>query len=446
MGVVDVVKERTKKMCVIVLLITILTYYVVPPKQAQAIPIALPLGIEVGVGAYVLLALGVVGAASAFGQTEYADAAYDHATYVWNTTQDTIKAEILASYKAAVDAGKKTMDISTSVMGYLTNRLGSLFVMSSPTTYGSVDGYNFSKAVRETCCGYDWYGFYPKEGMVYYYDFVNEGTRYVGYNTTASSYDKVYGLVRFFNYPSSPNKSYMYIGGAPINLTASYFGGEFVSSAVAYSQIMAYTHSFFKVMTKAEYDTIQAKKASAIQTVASIPAIATPAVGDFVAHPTKDKTKTATWSPDKGWVLDDGTTVAPKDLTFEYPKPTIAADGAISVPISGVQTDVLTGEKVGTANPGDGGGTGPTKPLSTLVTTRFPFSLPWDIYRVLGVLNAPAKTPVIDVNQNFMGMPFKFKYSFAWLDPYIPWFRSILLIGFVIFLITGTRKLLGGAQ
>ncbi|MEK5257664.1 hypothetical protein NST74_29900, partial [Paenibacillus sp. FSL F4-0125] len=301
-----------KKILISTLILIYLSAIVVPPKPAGAVPIALPLGIEVGVGAYVLLALGVVGAASAFGQTEFADAAYDHATYVWNTTQDTIKAEILASYKAAVDAGKKTMDISTSVMGYLTNRLGSLFVMSSPTIYGSVTGYSSSKAVK-TDNGYDWYGFYPAANMIYYYDFVLKGTRYTGYNTAATA-DPNYGVVRFFNYYRADDKSArIYIGGANIDLSTTYFNGELVAPAIAYQQIMDYTHSFFKVMTKAEYDTIQAKKATAIATVASIPAIATPAVGDFVAHPTNDKTKTATWSPDKGWVLGDGTTVAPKD-------------------------------------------------------------------------------------------------------------------------------------
>ncbi|SFT00883.1 hypothetical protein [Paenibacillus sp. 453mf] len=97
--------------------------------------------------------------------------------------------------------------------------------------------------------------------------------------------------------------------------------------------------------------------------------------------------------------------------------------------------------------------TAPTKPsgdwpdtLGGIFTTRFPFSLPWDLYRMIEILNAVPMAPEVNINQNFMGMPFIIQYSFSYLDPYMPWFRSIIIVGFCIFLIMGTRSLLGGAK
>lgn len=136
--------------------------------------------------------------------------------------------------------------------------------------------------------------------------------------------------------------------------------------------------------------------------------------------------------------------------------------GVITYPQTGTKTgtleltpditaDIIT-DMVGTANPGlpPGGGPPPKDDwpdsLGKIVTTRFPFSLPWDLYAMMALLNAPAKTPVFKVDEKFMGMDFKFEYSLAWLDPYMPWFRGILIIGFVIYLIQSTRNLLGGAK
>lgn len=83
--------------------------------------------------------------------------------------------------------------------------------------------------------------------------------------------------------------------------------------------------------------------------------------------------------------------------------------------------------------------------MKALVTTKFPFSLPWDIYRVLSLLNADPIRPDIHVNETFMGMPLKIDVTFEYLDPYMPYFRAFIVIGFCMFLITSTRKLLGGS-
>lgn len=85
-----------------------------------------------------------------------------------------------------------------------------------------------------------------------------------------------------------------------------------------------------------------------------------------------------------------------------------------------------------------------------LVTTKFPFSLPWDIANMISPLTADPVRPSVKVDKSFdvfgKEVPIRFSHNFAWMDDYIVYFRTFILIGFNIFLITGTRKLMGGGQ
>ena len=112
--------------------------------------------------------------------------------------------------------------------------------------------------------------------------------------------------------------------------------------------------------------------------------------------------------------------------------------------------------------PADGGdGEGPqTNPNDTanrwgkLITNKFPFSLPWDIYDVLAALAAEPKRPEFNIDKDLpvtvMGKTYTYKLKIQndnkWMDGFVGLFRTMILIGFIIFLITSTRKLLGGAQ
>jgi hypothetical protein len=86
-----------------------------------------------------------------------------------------------------------------------------------------------------------------------------------------------------------------------------------------------------------------------------------------------------------------------------------------------------------------------SKKMKGLVTTKFPFSLPWDLYRLLALLNADPVRPDIHVDQSFRGMPFKFDVTFEWLDPYMPFFRGFIIISFCVMLVHATRRLMGGS-
>ncbi|WP_323480923.1 hypothetical protein [Acinetobacter baumannii] len=150
----------------------------------------------------------------------------------------------------------------------------------------------------------------------------------------------------------------------------------------------------------------------------------------------------------------------PQDKDLTKPVAIPIPPGAITYPGTGTADLALTPEMIKTivAEMADAAtvppGTPGTEPpgsewpdsLGQVITTRFPFSLPWDLYGVLALLAADPQTPVFAVDSAFMGMDFRFSYSLDFLDPYMPWFRGIIVIGFCIFLIQITRNLLGGAK
>lgn len=81
-----------------------------------------------------------------------------------------------------------------------------------------------------------------------------------------------------------------------------------------------------------------------------------------------------------------------------------------------------------------------------LITTKFPFSLPFDLYYVLSFLSAEPRAPNFTIDESLNGLPFYFEVDMVFLDPYMGWFRTFIVLGFMFMLIMITRKLLGGAQ
>lgn len=118
----------------------------------------------------------------------------------------------------------------------------------------------------------------------------------------------------------------------------------------------------------------------------------------------------------------------------------------------GVQTTTLVDSFPTTADPGttDPGAGNPdsnnwANKMKGLVTTKFPFSLPWDLYRLLALLNADAVRPEVHVDKKLGNMPFKFDVTFEYLDSYMPFFRGFIIISFCIMLVMATRRLMGGS-
>lgn len=96
------------------LVAVLLSVSVIPTKKAESNPaLAIPAGIEIGVGGYVLAAFAVAGGAYVFGQTDAASGIYDHATGVWTSTQEGIK-NAWNTTVSKVTAGFTEKDVSKS--------------------------------------------------------------------------------------------------------------------------------------------------------------------------------------------------------------------------------------------------------------------------------------------------------------------------------------------
>lgn len=151
-----------------------------------------------------------------------------------------------------------------------------------------------------------------------------------------------------------------------------------------------------------------------------------------------------------GLVLQDGTPYT-GDITSTYDIPIVDTGtvvGAPSVPLENVLTVPTTGEGPGS---GDSVGDkninwGKLKMIGNIFTTKFPFSLPWDIGRALDAVFGQFN------EQNLPQWDFKIfgeTFTIKIPDMIAGWFpitRTLILIVFDISLIYSVRKLLGGAS
>lgn len=153
---------------------------------------------------------------------------------------------------------------------------------------------------------------------------------------------------------------------------------------------------------------------------------------DYESNPNQDDESTKSPAPNL--------TPKPSPQTNPLPQP------SPTVPETPPATDTIYPE-------GDGPKTTPEDTQNrwgALVTNKFPFSLPWDIAAMIQPLMADPVRPYIEVNETFTmfdkQVPIQFSHNFKWMDEYIGFLRAFILIGFNIFLIAGTRKLMGGGQ
>jgi len=127
--------------------------------------------------------------------------------------------------------------------------------------------------------------------------------------------------------------------------------------------------------------------------------------------------------------------------------------------ITVVEDDVVVDDGSGPTDPTDPGGTDDppdkdktkeqledeSKKLGNLVTTRFPFSLPWDFVAMVKLLYAEPMTPKWEV-EGTEEIPLNFTINLNFLDPYIGWFRGFIMVGFVISVIFMHSRFMGGSK
>ena len=181
-----------------------------------------------------------------------------------------------------------------------------------------------------------------------------------------------------------------------------------------------------------------------------------PVDSSFAANPNYDLTNRAITVPTNS----DGTLVKnPTDIINNGVKAGNLTIGAATAgALTASQIDVLTGVQantgtIATAVTSTTGLADPTaraQSLSAIFTTKFPFSLPWDLSTLVGAVAAEPVRPQIHINNslNILGnsMPMRIDVDFAFLDQFIGFFRTFEILAFCGFLIQATRRLLGGAQ
>lgn len=88
----------------------------------------------------------------------------------------------------------------------------------------------------------------------------------------------------------------------------------------------------------------------------------------------------------------------------------------------------------------------PGTPGLNIITTKFPFSLPWDIYHLISLLVADPVPPAFLVDTVYRDLDIEFSHEMSYLDPYMPFFRTFIFIVVAGSIIYRTRSLLGGAN
>lgn len=498
-------------LCMVLLIAPILA---VPHKAAAVAPAAaVPLGIEIGAGAYTLAALGVAAVASGLGYSEYSEEVNAHAAAVWTGAQETVNGMIrfaMGDSLAEVPATSPTMytaPISVAIPEAYVPAIKSNWqpilysaapTISMPTSGGRIDP---AKYYVEANYMYNdptqplnrvWMHAYYGNGMV-----IRGGQLPV---STSVEVLNMWGSIVIRDYHSGRDLA---VGGSYADLLDA---AKTKNVQKMYDFLYRALGPIPLVQTNvADYNKINTTMADPtpyVPVISGKQKIVIPGIEHFkpyakLAGNVPDLAQPLTWVAAEGvYKTAAGTIVAPGDVAWDFPKPKIYTDASGKKKVGFL--DPTTGQMVPIDEPVTAPGEVPipTNPpidygleigrintrvgsleqtvaqvqaetasisstltevtavpsatdwsgkMRTLVTTKFPFSLPWDFYRLLSLVNADPQRPDVYFEKSFAGMPFKLDVKFAWLDPYMPFFRGFIVIAFCISLVMSTRKLMGGS-
>lgn len=390
--------DFNRKVLAMLLICTLITSSLFPTRThafAPAIPIA-------AVGTVVLTVAGIAVIANELGYTTFSDEAWDYSDAIWKGATQAVKDSLSASYSAALSAGSGMMSLSKEVMDYLKQSMG-YFAASSLSFYEVQSGTNKmdyqSGAIGSTI------------------KFYNTGTTQT---YIANTYYGLKELSDFRAFLANPGYDSYVTGYYGSNSIVSEKLNPFVGEShknLSISQVFEIAHKAFgfRMILKSDLANVLSKS-DAMK--ASVPlAIPTPMAKDFIVVGADDTQVVKTplvLQPDSTWKnAETGKVYNPADIKVQtYPKVKVQTDAKTGTKVTtiaqdGVDVNVRTGEKVGdvTANPpldlNPPSGSinwGPLKAVGSLFTTKFPFSIPWDIARQLSIFNVKPQTPVFDVD------------------------------------------------
>lgn len=410
-------------------------YFIQVQSAAAGPELAIPAGIEVGAGVYVGGALILAGLAGAFGYSQYSEDINAHAKRVWDGAQQITKDMIIASYDAAVKAGKNVMEIAPEVWADLSSLIAKEAV---PVNDKIMNGSIFTSSCPSTCS-------YTLRGswviQEYYMDGSKRNTYKILNNVSSSGSISVLGYT--WNSVKPVWNQGLIAVLAAISGVAPNGGGLTLKYDLVYTGTSTITE-----------DAIKSGIASSFGTANFPTTVRIPMVDEFKPTTVVDgQTKEVVWDPATStWKTKDGAVTVP-NTAVNVGAPTITLENGkvTATDFTGKKTDVIAeSTPPPVVQPGSKGKIDWSKltmALSTLKTV-FPFSIPWDMLDFLGQFNVNPKTPIFHlksertINLGGKSIPINFDWTldFSFLDGIAKIARWGLIIAFDVYMITALRK------
>lgn len=444
--------DFNRKVLAMLLICTLMTSVLIPNRSYAVAP-AIPLA---AVGGAVLLIGGVAVIASELGYQAEANEMDILAGRLWDGATSEVKSALESAYNAAYNAGDKMMDLGTPVTDFIKSSIAKIIGVQLAQNYISGRG-DYIERSRNTA-GDPIYHVGAPDGYLYVYsapDWADVNLR-IG----------VVPSMRVSTGATSASSLVIPIGSSNTQVWIPIPGltNKAVELPDALTIILSQTGGGAIVKTS-DWNLINQKITALKNAVpASIPV---PMAKDFVvvgADDTKPVRTPLVLQPDNTWKnTETGKVYNPADTKVQsYPKVKTVTDATTGTTVGtvvqdGVDVNVRTGEKVGDAtanppidlNPPSGSiNWGPLKAVGSLFTTKFPFSIPWDIARQLSIFDVTPQTPIFDVDIpkffDFDGTKFgmKFHVDLSAFDTIALIARWASTIVFDIGLILSMRKLM----
>lgn len=441
-------------------------------QKAKAVgPLAIPLGIEIGVGAYVAGALAIAGIAGVMGYSQYSEEINAHAKRSWDNANEVVKDSIKTSVDVAVQAGSSTIQLGNDFLDWYSNT----FV---PSLSGALS--KNPEVVELEYIEGGWSITRKADSVEIFFPGTITLIHWTG-SELAEHPNSI--IVRSNGFVSTPKAGLNSSGKWSPNLNGS-ISSLFHSAMSAVVAEGSYSYKwdagYVPPPTTVPVDHYAQQVGDRVERVmdySSNKGISLP-INDIVPYAGSPSVP-LTWDQDgQAYKLPDGSLYNPAldgSIGWSYPVPRVVTDEAgavVSDPATSIpRTEVTTGDGVisdpitgefdlpdtlvppmeGVPSPNDRVHQPKDINWKKLIgafgafTYIFPFSIPWDIGRamdsIFGGFNQGIE-PKWDVE--LAGMEFVLEIPDVFLD-WVPILRTFLIITFDIGVIYALRKWFGGA-
>lgn len=425
----------------VVMIAFVLFSSVVAVPVARANPLVIAAGgVEVGTLALWGAAALVAGAGLAVGamSPEAAQSMYQWGEDVWNGANDAIKAGITAASAVAAQAWGTSSRVAITwpqdVRDYLIAQLGGLYVSVDSgriTAVGHLDQILGYPSYATAPAGKDLFiipeRYYPKHITALRWNSPSDVTMY--------GYDSAVGQTQWGNF-----------AGYHFNNLVDFWLNFVLTTGVAQEGYQIVSNPVYQW----DRPDVKVPDVSAIPGTMTLPAphgmvnedgtvasYDTPVVGRLA-----DGTVAVGFPASGVLTQEDAVTSVPYTTDQSVPGSLEGLVADVVGTVSGIRTAVM--DFVDVSKPIDWS---PLQAVGTVVTTRFPFSLPWDIQRGVQGLQASATKPDISGPVVVAGMSVPVNLTWPeWVDTLVAVVRGGIILLFTAGLIFAHSRLMGGSR